>query len=167
MAIPCAIVLTALFNLGLNILAVVLFAAISGVELHATILELPFIVAALAAFVLGIVLFTSSLYVKYRDVQPIWDVMLQMLFYGTPVLYPIEIVQERNVTVAEWMVTLNPFAAIVQQTRHAVLDPEAPSAAQAAGGWGHLAITGLILLVILVGGFLVFRRRAPYVAEEL
>ena len=167
MAIPCAVVLTALFNLGLNMLAIVLFAAISGVDLHGSLIQLPFILAALAAFVLGIVLFTSSLYVKYRDVQPIWDVLLQMLFYGTPVLYPIEVVQESSTKAAELMITLNPFAAIVQQTRHAVLDPTAPSAAQAAGGWGHLAITGLILLTILVGGFLVFQRRAPYVAEEL
>ena len=167
MAIPCSVVLTALFNLGLNMIAVVVFAAISGVDLHSSLVQLPIIVGALVAFVLGVVLFTSAMYVKYRDVQPIWDVILQMLFYGTPVLYPIEIVQERSVTAAEWMVTLNPFAAIVQQMRHAVIDPTAPSAAAAAGGWGHLAITGAILLTILVGGFLVFRRRAPYVAEEL
>jgi ABC-2 type transport system permease protein len=167
MAIPCSVVLTALFNLGLNMLAVVLFAVISGVDLHGSIIQLPVIVGGLVAFVLGIVLFTSAMYVKYRDVQPIWDVVLQMLFYGTPVLYPIEIVQERSVTAAEWLVTLNPFAAVVQQARHALLDPTAPSAAAAAGGWGHLAITGVITLVILVGGFLVFHRRAPYVAEEL
>ena len=167
MAIPCAIVLTAMFNLGLNIVAVVLFAVISGVDLHGSIIQLPVIIGALAAFVLGIVLFTSAMYVRYRDVQPIWDVLLQMLFYGTPVLYPIEIVQERSETAAEWLVTLNPFAAIVQQTRHAVIDPSAPSAAVAAGGWGHLAITGVITLAILVVGFSVFRRRAPYVAEEL
>ena len=167
MAIPCAVVLTALFNLGLNMLAVVVFAIISGVDFHTSIVQLPIIVAAIAMFVLGIVLLTSSLYVKYRDVQPIWDVMLQMLFYGTPVLYPIEIVQERSASAAEWLVTLNPFAAIVQQTRHAVLDPTADSAAVAAGGWGHLCITGAILVAILAVGFLVFRRRAPYVAEEL
>jgi ABC-2 type transport system permease protein len=167
MAIPCSVVLTSLFNLGLNMLAVVLFAAISGVRLHASLVELPLIVLALAAFALGIVLLTSSLYVKYRDVQPIWDVALQMLFYGTPVLYPVEIVQDKSPTAAEWIVTLNPFAAIVQQTRHAVLDPTADSAPAAAGGWSHLAITGAILLAIVVGGFLVFRRRAPYVAEEL
>ena len=167
MAIPCSLVLTALFNLGLNLLAVVLFAVISGVDFHTSLIQLPVIVVALTAFVLGIVLLTSALYVRYRDVQPIWDVALQMLFYGTPVLYPIEIVQERSATAAEWLVTLNPFAAIVQQARHAAIDPTAPSAAAAAGGWGHLAITGLITLAILVAGFLVFRRRAPYVAEEL
>ena len=167
MAIPCAVVLTALFNLGLNIIAVVVFAVISGVDLHGSIIQLPVIIGALGAFVLGIVLFTSALYVRYRDVQPIWDVVLQMLFYGTPVLYPIEIVQERSETAAEWLVTLNPFAAIVQQTRHAVIDPSAPSAAVAAGGWDHLAITGFITLAILVIGFTVFHRRAPYVAEEL
>jgi ABC-2 type transport system permease protein len=167
MAIPCSVVLTALFNLGLNFLAVIVFAVISGVDLHGSIIQLPVVVGALAAFVLGIVLVTSSMYVRYRDVQPIWDVVLQMLFYGTPVLYPIEIVQERSASAAEWLVTLNPFAAIVQQARHAFIDPTADSAAVAAGGWGHLAITGVITLVILVGGFLVFRRRAPYVAEEL
>jgi ABC-2 type transport system permease protein len=167
MAIPCSLVLTALFNLGLNLLAVVLFAVISGVDFHTSLVQLPVIVVALTAFVLGIVLLTSALYVRYRDVQPIWDVVLQMLFYGTPVLYPIEIVQERSATAAEWLVTLNPFAAIVQQARHAAIDPTAPSAAAAAGGWGHLAITGLITLAILIVGFLVFRRRAPYVAEEL
>ena len=167
MAIPCSVVLTALFNLGLNMLAVVVFALISGVDLHGSVIQLPVIVGALVAFILGLVLFMSSLYVKYRDVQPIWDVVLQMLFYGTPVLYPIEIVQERSPTAAEWLITLNPFAAVVQQARHALLDPTAPSAAVAAGGWGRLAITGAITLVILVGGFLVFHRRAPYVAEEL
>jgi len=167
MAIPCAVVLTALFNLGLNMLAVVLFAAISGVDLHSSIVQVPLIVGALVAFVLGVVLFTSAMYVKYRDVQPIWDVILQMLFYGTPVLYPIEVVQDDFPTAAEWIVTLNPFAALVQQTRHAAIDPSADSAAVAAGGWGHLALTGVILAAILVVGFLVFRRRAPYVAEEL
>lgn len=167
MAIPCSIVLTALFNLGLNMIAVVVFAVISGVELHGSLIQLPVIVGALAVFVLGVVLLTSALYVRYRDVQPIWDVILQMLFYGTPVLYPIEVVQDDFPRAAEWIVTLNPFAAIVQQARHAAIDPTAQSAAVAAGGWGRLAITGLILVTILAVGFWVFRRRAPYVAEEL
>ncbi|HEX8085551.1 MAG TPA: ABC transporter permease [Solirubrobacteraceae bacterium] len=167
MAIPCSVVLTSLFNLGLNLVAVVVFAVISGVDLHGSLIQLPVIIGGLVAFVLGIVLVTSSMYVKYRDVQPIWDVVLQMLFYGTPVLYPIEIVQETSPSAAEWLVTLNPFAAVVQQARHALLDPTADSAAVAAGGWSHLSITGLILLAILGGGFVVFHRRAPYVAEEL
>jgi ABC-2 type transport system permease protein len=167
MAIPCAVVLTALFNLALNIVAVVVFALISGVELHSSIVQLPVIAGALVAFVLGIVLVTSSMFVKYRDVQPIWDVVLQMLFYGTPVLYPIELVQERSRAAAEWLITLNPFAAVVQQARHAFIDPTAPSAAVAAGGWGRLAITGLVTLAILGVGIAVFARRAPYVAEEL
>lgn len=167
MAIPCSVVLTALFNLGLNMLAVVVFAIISGVELHGSLIQLPVIVVALVAFVLGVVLITSSLYVKYRDVQPIWDVILQMLFYGTPVLYPIEVVQRDFPTAAQWIITLNPFAAVVQQARHAFIDPTAQSAATAAGGFGHLAITGVITLGLLGLGVLIFARRAPYVAEEL
>jgi ABC-2 type transport system permease protein len=162
MAIPCATVLTACFNLGLNLIAVVVFGAIAGVDLHATLWQVPLALAVLVALILGIVLLTSSLYVRYRDVAPIWEVVQQVLFYATPVLYPIEVVPE---SFRGWLM-LNPFALVVQQVRHAAIDPTAASALDVAGGV-RFAVSLLIAAAILVGGFLVFRRRAPHVAEEL
>jgi ABC-2 type transport system permease protein len=161
MAVPCAVVLTAFMNLSLNLVVVVFFAAVSGVELHASLVQAPLILAALGAFALGLGLLASSLYVRYRDIAPITDVSLQMFFYGSAIIFPIEALPEEA---RPWLM-LNPFAAIVQQVRHAAIDPSAPSAFE-IGGWQ----TGAALLIVagvLVAGFLVFRRRAPYVAEEL
>jgi ABC-2 type transport system permease protein len=162
MAIPCATVLTACFNLGLNLVAVVVFAAIAGVEPHSTLVQVPVILAVFIAFLLGIVLLTSSLYVRYRDVNPIWEVAQQILFYATPVLYPIEVVPEE----AQGWLMLNPFALVVQQMRHAAIDPTAPSALDVAG-WPRFLASLAIAFGILVVGLLVFRRRAPHIAEEL
>jgi len=162
MAIPCAVVLTAVFNLGLNLVAVVIFSAAVGVDLHASLVQVPLLLGILVVLALGIALLTSALYVRYRDVQPIWEVLLQMLFYATPVLYPLDIMPERY----QGWVLLNPFAVVIQQVRHAAIDPAVPGAA-AVAGWPRVIVSIALACVILVVGFLVFRRRAPYVAEEL
>ena len=160
-AIPASVALTALMNLGLNLVAVVVFALIGGVDLHLTLLIAPVAIVLVAAFVLGIGLLTSALFVRYRDVKPIWDVGLQMLFYGTPLLYPIEVVPE---SVRGFMM-LNPLALANQTVRHTALDPSAPSPLEISA-WGTAGgIT--VALVLLVAGFLVFRRHAPRMAEDL
>ncbi len=166
LAIPCSVVLTALMNLGLNLLAVVVFAALSGVQPHSSIVQIPIVIGALVGFVLGVSMLLSALFVRYRDVQPIWEVLLQALFYATPVLYTIEIVQESSPDAARWMM-LNPFAAVVQQMRHACIDPNAQSAAVVAGGWDRLALTGLVVVFLFALGLWVFHRAAPRIAEEL
>ncbi len=127
---------------------------------------MPLILAMFVALVLGLVLLTSSLYVRYRDVSPIWEVFQQILFYATPVLYPIELVRRESEAAAEWLLTLNPFAVVVQQVRHAAIDPSAPSAADIAG-WPRVGVAILLTLAILGVGLEVFRRRAPHIAEEL
>jgi len=161
MTVPCAVVVTAIMNLGLNLIAVAIFAVASGVGLHASIVQAIPIALVLAGFALGLTLLLSSLYVRYRDMQPISDVFLQMLFYSSPIIFPIELVPEAT---RQWLM-LNPFAVIVQQVRHAVIDPSAPSAFE-IGGW-QSAVALSVLAVLLVAGFVVFRRRAPYVAEDL
>ena len=166
MAIPCATVLTAIFNLGLNLVAVVIFAIIAGVDLHASIVQVPLVLALFVVLILGIVLTTSALYVRYRDVAPIWEVAQQIAFYATPVLYPIEVVRDVSESAAEWLLTLNPFAVVVQQIRHAAIDPSAPSPAEIAG-WPRIGVSILIAFAILAFGLWIFHRRAPHIAEEL
>ncbi len=161
MAVPCAVVLTALMNLSLNLVAVVIFAALSRVEFHGTLWQVPFIIGVLALFALGIGLLASALYVRYRDVQPISDVFLQILFYGSPIIYTLEIVPE---DVREWMF-LNPFAVVIQGMREAAIDPAVPGPF-AAATWQPLAALAVVAVLAALG-FAVFRRRAPYVAEDL
>ncbi len=161
MVVPCAVVLTALMNLALNLVAVGVFAAASGVALHSTLWQVPLIFAVLAVLALGAGLLASALFVRYRDVQPISDVVLQMLFYGSPIIYTVELVPD---DLRPW-VFLNPFAVVNQAMRHAAIDPSA-AGAFGASGWQPFAALTLVVLLFVVG-FTVFRRRAPYVAEDL
>ena len=62
---------------------------------------------------------------------------------------------------------MNPLAAILQQARHAVIDPGAPTAAEAIGGTLHLLVPLAVLVAAFVLGFRVFDRAAPRIAEEL
>jgi ABC-2 type transport system permease protein len=164
LVIPTAAVVTAVLNLGLNLIVVLIFMLASGVEPHWSWLQAPLLIAALIVLAQGLAMLVSALYVRYRDIRPIWDVILQMTFYATPLLYPIESVSDPT---AQKLVMLNPLAVIVQQMRHAVIDPSAPSAADVAGGYGLVLIPVALSAALVVIGFLVFRRQAPRIAEDL
>ncbi|HWT22457.1 MAG TPA: ABC transporter permease [Solirubrobacteraceae bacterium] len=165
MAIPVSVVLTAGFNLVLNLLVVMAFAVASGVRPRWSWLQAPVLVLLLAALVLGLAMLLSALYVRYRDVKPIWEVALQALFYGTPVIYAVETIGVSK-TVQE-LIMMNPVAAILEQFRHAVIDPAAPTAAAAAGGTLRLLVPLGILVAVCALGYRVFDRAAPHIAEEL
>lgn len=168
LAVPLSVVLTAVFNLGLNLLVVFAFLLGSGGSVRVAWLELIPIVALLVVLASGIAMLLSALYVRARDVRPIWDVVLQILFYGTPIFYTLETVrvQSDNAWYAKAFM-LNPFAALMQQGRHAVIDPAYVTAATGIGGiWRLIAPLGLTAL-IFVAGYLVFRRAAPHLAEDL
>src|SRR3954471_15078635 len=83
LAIPLSVVLTATFNLALNLVVVFIFGIALGIEARWTWLELPLLVALLLVFCVGIATLISAMYVRFRDLRPIWDVVLQVLFYGS------------------------------------------------------------------------------------
>jgi ABC-2 type transport system permease protein len=163
LVIPLSVVLTALMNLGMTLIAVVIFALISGVRPGAGWLELPLLIAALAMLATGIGLLLSALFVRFRDVQPIWEVISQMLFYASPVLYVTTLVPEAY----QQIYMMSPIAAVLSQMRHAVIDPSAPSAAALAGGAQWLLIPAAIVVGLFVLGLYVFGREAPKIAENL
>jgi ABC-2 type transport system permease protein len=167
LAVPVAVVITGLLNLGLNLVAVFVFLFIQGGDLRWTWLELPLIVAVLTVLCLGLAMLLSAAYVKYRDVAPIWDVVLQALFYGSPIFYPVQTISGKHADLIVKLLMFNPFAAIIQQGRHALIDPSHPSAAAAAGGTAWLLVPAAIVVVVFAWGFWVFRRAAPRVAELL
>jgi ABC-2 type transport system permease protein len=163
LVIPLAVSLHALFNLTLNLIVVFVFVFASGIEPRLEWLELPLLVAFLVLFSTGVTMLVSALYVRFRDVEPIWEVGLQLLFYGSPVLYVITAVPE---SVRE-LAAMNPIAVVLTQMRHAVIDPDAPSAAESVGGWEMLAVPIAIVAAIFLIGFWVFARETPRIAENL
>jgi ABC-2 type transport system permease protein len=164
MVIPLSVVLTTYMNFVLNFVAVLIFLFIQGVELRWTWLEIVPLVVLLGALCTGIAMALSALFVRYRDVAPIWDVALPIAFYGTPILYPIETLPSDRL---QHLLMCNPLAAIVQQARHALIDADAPSAAEAIGGAPRLLIPFGILVAACVIGYVIFNRSAPHIAEDL
>ena len=163
LVIPLATVLTALFNLTMTLLAVFAFALISGIAPTWTWLELPVIVGILAFFATGVGMLLSALFVRYRDVQPIWEVFSQMLFYASPVLYVSTMVPETY----QRPYQVNPIASLLTEMRHAVVDQGAPHVWVAIGGAERLLIPAAIVGVTFVLGLWVFNREAPRIAENL
>jgi ABC-2 type transport system permease protein len=164
LVVPAAVVLTALFNLAVNLIAVAVFVFATGVDVRLTWLEFPVLIAVLATFAAGVAMLLSALYVRMRDLRPIWEVVMQVLFYATPIIYVLETVD--SVRIRHLMMG-NPLAMVLQQVRHAVIDADAPSAGQAIGGWPWLAIPIAIVVLAAVVGFWVYDREAPSIAEDL
>jgi len=126
-------------------------------------LQLPVLVALLTVFALGVGMLLSSLYVRFRDIQPIWEVLAQLTFYASPVLYVATLVPDGY----QRIYACNPIAALLSQVRHAVVDPTAPSAARVIGGDVRLLIPLGIIFATFALGYWVFRRESPRIAENL
>lgn len=164
LAIPLSVCLTSSFTLVMNLVVVVVFALANGVDPRWTWLEMPVIVAVWALLGLGVGMILSVLYVRMRDVQPIWDVFSQVLFYGSPLVYLLS----RYSPHLRHYILINPVAALSTQTAHAFVDPSYyPSLGAAMGG----TIRVLLPLAVVVGvvgfGLRLFVSRAPLIAENL
>jgi ABC-2 type transport system permease protein len=167
MVIPLSVVLLALFNLALNLLVVLGFALAEGVHPMLSWLELPLIVAMLAVFATGIAMLLSALFVNLRDIQPIWDVVTQVLFYCSPVIISVETVKDKLSPALLHLYMLNPLAVVFQQFRNAMITHGTLTAGQALGGWTWLLAPMAIVIGVFALGFWVFNRSAPMVAENL
>jgi ABC-2 type transport system permease protein len=166
MVIPLSIVLGALFNLALNLVVVFVFALASGVTPMLSWLELPLIVVLLAVFATGLAMLLSSLYVYFRDIAPIWDVVQQIIFYASPVIVPLPSVQDKLSPTLLKLYMLNPLATIFQGFRHAIINPATVAPESILGVGGIIAVFAFAAAVFAIG-FVVFNRTAPYVAENL
>jgi ABC-2 type transport system permease protein len=158
-----SVVLTSLFNLGVNLVVVLVFMLAAGITPTWTWLLFPLVVLGLFVFATAVSLGLSSLYVRFRDTAIIWTVAATALFYATPILYPLESVPSAY----RDAVLVNPLTPLFEQARKWVIDPDAQGAVGAAGGWTHLLAPIALFLAICALGAWYFNREAPRIAEEL
>jgi ABC-2 type transport system permease protein len=165
LVIPLATVLTGAFNLGLNFVIVLVFIFAFGVDPTWTWLLLPVAFVTLFVLTAAVSSALAVLYVRFRDVSIIWLVVAQMLFYGTPILYPVTAFENET---TEHLLMVNPLAVIFEQVRVWVLsEPQAPTAVEAAGGVAGLLPATAIFVGICAFAVWIFRREAPRIAEDL
>jgi ABC-2 type transport system permease protein len=163
LVIPLAVVLTSLFNLGLNLVVVLVFLLASGVTPMWTWLLFPAVLGALTVLTVAVSMIVSSVYPRFRDTAILWAVAATVLFYASPVLYPIE-------KVPGWLrhlIQLNPIAPLLELGRKWIIDPTAPGPAAAAGGAVRLLAPLAIFVAVCVLAAWIFTREAPRIAELL
>lgn len=164
LVIPLSTVLTGLFNFGANLVIVLVFILAFGVDPTWTWFLFPVVVAFLFVFTSAVSMTLSVLYVRFRDVAIIWLVFAQALFYATPILYPITSFKDPTL---ERLLMINPLAVIFEQTRVWMLESNAPTAVDAAGGWLGLLPAAVIFVGVCILGVRTFEREAPHIAEDL
>jgi len=164
LVIPLSSVIVAVFTLGLNLIAVFVFFLIYGLDPMWTWLLLPLILLPIFILTCAISLLISALNVRFRDVAIIWTVAGTVLMYGTPIIYPLNIIEP---SFLKDVLLANPLTLIFEQARHWIIDPEAETALQAAGSWVAMLPAAAIYVLACVLGVWVFKREAPKIAERL
>lgn len=156
--------ISALINLALNILVVGAFLFFSSADITWRILFLPFNLLEIYLFALGVSLFLAAAYVKYRDISNIWDVVLQMGFYATPILYPLTMI---NNDYFQKLLLMNPIAHALQNARYNAVTTETITAsALFEGGW-YQYLPIIITMGILILGAWYFKKESKTFAENL
>ncbi|HEX7633283.1 MAG TPA: ABC transporter permease [Candidatus Saccharimonadales bacterium] len=156
--------LAAFINLLLTFVVLGIFMAIGGIGLTWHALLIVPLVAELFIFALGLAFFLSALYVRYRDMTYIWEVIIQAAFYATPILY---LMSRVPLEVGKVMV-LNPMAQIIQDARYVLITPKTDTIYNLWGGdrWVW-AIPLSVVLVVVALAVAYFRSRSKYFAEEV
>ena len=155
---------SAFINLMLNFVIIGIVMFITHVSLSWSALIMIPLIAELFVFSIALAFFLSALYVRFRDISYIWEVIMQAAFYATPILYPMSFVPPR---VAKYML-LNPMAQIIQDARHVLVSPASQNIYDFWGGDKWIwAIPLSISFIIVLLASTYFRSRSKYFAEEV
>jgi ABC-2 type transport system permease protein len=155
---------SALINLALNLLVVVVFMVINGVDISGSALWFPFILGEIYLFALGVSLVLSAAFVKYRDISHIWEVAMQALFYLTPILYPLTLITNETF---QRLLLLNPMAQAIQDARNALVTSETLTIAEVFNSPAARLIPVAVCILVLVLGTLYFKKESKYFAENI
>ena len=163
---------SAFINLLISLVVVLIFMIINGVEFRLTILLFPLIVVELYVFALAVAFLLSTLYVKFRDIGHIWDVVMQIWFYVTPIIYPLSQIISMSgfgLVVAKLMLIVNPMAQIIQDARYVLVTTQTETIWNTVGaGTPLLKIIPIVLTSVLFAiGVVVFRKHSRTFAEDL
>lgn len=158
---------SALINLAINFFVVAIFMYFNHVSLTLSIVWLPILIIELFIFSIAVAFLLSSLFVKFRDVNYIWEVIIQALFYATPVLYPIVYVIEHASLGAAQLMMLNPVAQIIQDVRYVAITDSTQTITSIFGTNISRLYPVLIVLLVCVVALPYFRARSKFFAEEV
>jgi ABC-2 type transport system permease protein len=156
--------ISAVINLLLNLVVIAVFMVVNHVDVMSTILWLPLLLIEVYIFALGMSLFLSAAFVKFRDINYIWEVILQAGFYLTPILYPLTAIT--NLTLQK-VILLNPMAQVIQDARYSVVTHATITPHNIFNGGWYQLIPYLIVIMVFIGGVTYFRKESKNFAENI
>lgn len=157
---------SALINLSINLIVFGLFMIINGVPLTFNVLWLIPLVVELFIFALGLSFILSALFVRLRDINYIWELLLQAGFYATPILYPLSAVTEKSAIAAKLLI-LNPVAQVVQDARYYVVTQDTTTISHIYTHSFMWLVPMIFVVLSAVVGVIYFRKKSPGFAEEI
>lgn len=156
--------ISAIINLFLNLVVIGVFMVLNQVEITWNILWFPLSLVQVYVFALGLSLFLSAAFVKYRDISYIWEVIIQAGFYLTPILYPLTMITNETF---QKILLMNPMAQAIQDARHSLVTSEAITANSLFHGGWYMFIPIIIVVLTLIFGLLYFKKESKYFAENI
>jgi len=158
--------ISALINFLLNLVVVFIFMIINGVNLHWSLTLLPLVIIELYVFSLAIAFLLSAMYVKFRDMSHIWEIILQGAFYATPILYPVTTVIGVSPLFAK-LLLLNPMAQIIQDARYCLITHQSVTVTNLIDNplVSILPYIFVVMLIFIASWY--FKKNQKYFAENV
>ncbi len=154
--LPLSLVTSETVNFLISGILMFFFVLINGLGFSKYIIFFPVVLFVQYFLLLGIALIFSSVTVYFRDLQHFIGVILQLLFYATPIVYSIETIPENY----RWILKLNPMTYIIEGYRDILYYQQMPDLKM-------LGIIFLIGIAVLIFGYLLFSHLQKRFAEEL
>ena len=157
--LPISVVTSGLVNFLISCIIMAIFIIVSGIGFTVNILWLPLVIIAQYLFTLGIIFITGAIDVYVRDLEYLVNFVVQMLFYGTPILYSLEMFQNAPALIKTLM-HCNPMGVIITSYRDILYYGNMPHIKSL------LIVLGASFLLCLIG-LAIFRRLSRGFAEEV
>lgn len=158
---------SALINLFLNFIIIIIFMLLTGTDISSGVVWLPLLILEMFIFSLGTAFLLSAAFVKFRDISYIWEVIMQGAFYATPILYPLSYVIDNVSVLAAKILMLNPMAQIIQDIREVIITDKTITMSDLYGSNYSRIIPLAIVLFLALFSTYYFRKRSKYFAEEV
>lgn len=154
--LPVSVAISGLINFMISCLIILVFVIVGGVGISWHLVYLPLIAIIQFVFSLGVTLALSALNIYIKDTEYIVNFMIQLLFYGTPIVYSITLIPQKY----HWILYLNPMTSIVNVYRDIFLNHSVPVTKS-------LLVLTVVSFICLLGGYKIFSKLQKGFAEEV
>jgi ABC-2 type transport system permease protein len=164
LVIPISVTVSAGMTFLVNLVVVAVFVIANHISPAWSWLWIPLLLLELFVFTLGVGLVLATAFVRLRDLGQLWELLTQLLFYGTPIMYPVGFLPPWAKPIA----FVSPVVQVMQDLRSIIVG--GPQAITVAGVyhtvWAYAIPLGFCVVVLLFGLW-IFERESPWFAERV